>query len=1836
MNYKRLRSLMAIFVVLLMFNLPLVTSIQISNVRVTDITSHSANVQWDTDEASDSFVSYGLEKDNLRQIGDARQVTSHSLPLENLNAEQQYFYSVESSSLVDDNSGELYTFSTPEVDVTPPILEVEFPETLAGTTLELSGDSEAGATISVSDNGQAKGSVSVNEEGKFQISVSLSEIEDHTIIVTATDSSDNTVSKEAQIKVDSKRPVITLEALPKIATDRSLTINGTLSEESQYEIFVNNRSVAKDAGLVIDKTVTLKEGENQIRIVAIDNAGFETVAEFEITADLERQFITSEIERGQEYYENSANSAISGTTKPGSKVYLYVFKPTGFEYTPDFSKAREVVTADEKGEFRFDDVNFAREITDLSLEDLAPKEVPSGLQEITLFSRAGENQQQQFTYQVYLISEDDLGRAAFSDHTIRVNSCSSGDFGFAIQSVPRFQAPLRLVPQLLDDGRQEIQAVFDLQYQGSGVGGDPRTATGYTPQYTSGNFGRGGVGAGLGSYRNTAAQNQIDTEQGFRVTSIRFNKACTQSLANDDKYGVGCRILPNSPQVVRNNDGTKYYVTWKLAATKSFSKAEDDFWNEFKNRQLNFPLKVEVNYQEREGDNKWSTPKIQSSCYNLGYQVDIPIDSKNLIPDFLANEGVDALNWTITQLQTVRPILEKVYIVTAAVAMGTFLLRLAARWSRIVTSKSEAYFSVIKPKLAADKAGETFDEAGKCPADQTKLYLQDTIKNWCNLIGKNKYATNIPEVVAINCNNPEALKEHTLEERCPSTASAWKLESSLNTAYRWTWDRSFCRAVPASWTSSERLDQIGTSILKQQQCAVTGRGVPLTRRENCQELVRTQIINTAVVKKDSVTSAVSQVQAKTGGVCWQDAEGTLYYNKPDSQDPIATKNGIWKLTPVGSILQDIKSEKDVLIAYKPQGSSDFIVGRDVACQDVCRSNSGKEQYSYVEDSGEYKNGCFDEEIVGGKTILRRGDQKIPENSYSGGYTKDCFIKGYDPDDSKTARDIVKDNNPPQFQQCVCRGTQGDKTIYEDSSDANFIRTAIPEDEGNAESFSYRQDRVFRESKQSIGTYYPEIRYYSGRDVSGAFGANYLIDYISTSGDNSDKLHEVNPHTQLIGRWQSVCMSGILKDIKLLENILTGMRNCLVSAKFTGLQDAGACKTLFTQHVCGLLYKGIAYLNNQCSPITIEDEVNEGNIFGDAGQVIKEGFAAIPKALDSSIADVLEDYGNAKLNEYFRAGAQGFAQSMCLYAFGVEFPLFSTDFLLDAAYSFPTKSTVLLGPRERELSTFNPAKQTAVFNYNIGGIILPGCNIRNWKISLKCIGPEDRKFPGVDTSCGGEGCDCLNAQGLSNTGGGRERLLMSDSNLKSGDLFSIPLESPQRIDSVYRYDHVKVELFLDPNEKSPESCFEDGYWDGSKGVYYEPLVDTSPPAQFSCTANLLTGQFRCPEIGELFGFGGTYLEEPFISCWNKETNTWTSCDAPNLYVIGDQIRVGVHLNQDSKAACLKRTVSPPLAGVQTNPPYIIPLQANTPGQLIVPNVLTTVDGSMFGATRSGLQSDENDNRACTFNFKDQTADVESASYRITFFDKGNGNYEVELPSDVRPRNTNYGVSGNKLTFQDNPSLSITNINRAELAMGGLVIDNIIGNENDFRADLANNKNYCQYRIGATRLSSQQLNTRKVTVQFQLLEADESGSCFNAHRPIKSNLGRPSASRQITIQKEAVASLQNTGIKEQFNRQNYRQVLLSVNDVLNQRRGNLANIMAIYYGTASVILLAEAEKGQGEGRYDREIDNFLSLFFRRESGVLLLDPIEVSGNEFEKIKKYMCEIDQKYGGNYQNEC
>jgi len=1795
---------LVLLVIALFLNLPIVTALEISNVRVNVISSTEAEVLWETDEPANSLVNYGLSQQNLNPVGDASAVSEHRVEIAALTPASTYYYKVQSGSVVDDNAGSLYSFSTPAPDTTPPELKVEIPKAVAGNNLDLSGTAENSATVRAYVNGAQLQSTTAIGGSFTLIAIPLESNLESMVKIEAVDAAGNNASVEGKIFADTSKPALQLTALPEITGEKKITLTGTISEASSYEVFMDNQSAAKGEGTTLKADLSLEEGENIILIVIKDAAGWVTEEEIIIVSDTKAPTIEFDFAKGKEYYQGNAETDISGTTEPGATVFLYVFRPLTADFTPAFDKAWEEVTADGNGAFTFSEVNF--EHPPISLKDLAPKEVPQGLQQESIFRIEQVQAAQKFTYHVYLIAEDRSGKAGYAKKQVTLNTCYSSDFDFDVQSLARFQAPLRLNPTLLDDGRESVTAVFNLSYRGSGV--------------------------------------STQGQDAFEILSVDFRKACTQGMLEDDATKIGCVIFPEVPQKTPNGQQTAWYITAPVLTTEKFSEKKSEFWDEFSKRQIVFPLKITINYRENLGGGKLGEKKTQVSCQDLAYFIDIPVDSEDMLPDFIAEEGLDAIEFTIDKIDIVLPYLEKAILVTGVAWIASFVGRLATRYTRIVSSKLEYYFT--KTKAPEEQ----------CPSDQEKYYFKSEIDHWDKL--KNSWPEFDTRGLRSGWDSIE--KDTSLDTLCPTTTGLWKAEAALDQAYRWTGDRVLCRTVPAGWTADKEKEDIDAVIAAQNQCAASGRGIPLRERENCGELIEK---NTNIANPNAKTTALLK---KGEFTCYIDNKNILYYANQNSATPLQNGGSIVRLQQVhdfGLTLQqtELYAGGSDLLAYRAPGSDQYIIGQDVSCQQAC-TNTAKPGYrpwiergakDALDGKGNPVQGCFRETIDAKGEIVLIGagapgsETVVGQSQFRAGYTNDCFIDyragaslgaGVDagnlknttcnihddckafpgalcisgscaapPESGVTPKGTSADGKTTGLMQCVCTKTEEKPHSYPG------VRIAAKEQNGIAEDWSYHQDRVFFESNKKFGTYYPEWRYYGGRDFSSAFGADYLLDYLN----DKREVPTVSPNTQFLGAYQTMCLSRIRAHLITLRSILEGLRNCIQEAKYTGLQDAGVCKTIFTQQVCGLVYKAIAYFVNQCTPNDLKDE--DKGVLGGVGEVVDASFSSIGEAMQSSIDDVQRDYDNAVLNQYFAGGAQGLTESMCMAAFGYDWPL-GADFILDAAYAVPGKTTAHVLPAHRELSTFDPTTGNAVYNYEVGAMILPGCRIQSYDVYLKCIGPDDNpNRPGV--FCGGDqACDCLfttqatpAAERIHNLDGGR------GFDLAQNSFQSVPILSPQRVNKPFRFDHVVIDLKLAQGFNA-DTCFDDGYEDGK---FYFRINDVSPPGLGVCQIDTFTGKYQCPDLVSMFGGGqGAYLQDPYVSCFNAKTQSWAPCTTPNIFTKGEEIKVRANAVSDGKKYCVKMSST----GLPQENVQIRQLPEGIPGTFPVDMFLGTVNEGLFsGASTTVVWNGGDQSCERTLNLVNlQSGDVATANLRFIFQKLEGDAYRITMPEGVTVVAGNgYGVSGALLTKDGRQELSSLEVRQAVFDHKGVRFSNAIGAPTGGTS--------CEYQVRKAAGTQFAQNEKSISVTAELYLPDAVGNCYNydQRQRVKSTAGKNPWTQQITLRLEPLISVLASKIYQDFINKNYANVIGVAEGLIARKAADIQEVEGFYYLVAGKIAQAEDQsKVSWKIAFKDDVCYLIDLFKIRKAknNETLPDyPADVKNRaEYKKVDAYFGEI------------
>jgi beta-lactamase superfamily II metal-dependent hydrolase len=133
-----------------------VTPPVISAVQAANITTTSADIQWNTDEDSDSFVEYGTSSGNYTDSeSDSAMVTSHSVTLSNLSPSTTYYYRVKSTDASNNTAtSSEYYFTTQS--------QQQMISTISMTTGTHGKNTYATATITVTSGGSPVSSAVVD------------------------------------------------------------------------------------------------------------------------------------------------------------------------------------------------------------------------------------------------------------------------------------------------------------------------------------------------------------------------------------------------------------------------------------------------------------------------------------------------------------------------------------------------------------------------------------------------------------------------------------------------------------------------------------------------------------------------------------------------------------------------------------------------------------------------------------------------------------------------------------------------------------------------------------------------------------------------------------------------------------------------------------------------------------------------------------------------------------------------------------------------------------------------------------------------------------------------------------------------------------------------------------------------------------------------------------------------------------------------------------------------------------------------------------------------------------------------------------------------------------------------------------------------------------------------------------------------------------------------------------------------------------------------------------------------------------------------------------------
>ena len=455
-----------------------------------------------------------------------------------------------------------------------------------------------------------------------------------------------------------------------------------------------------------------------------------------------------------------------------------------------------------------------------------------------------------------------------------------------------------------------------------------------------------------------------------------------------------------------------------------------------------------------------------------------------------------------------------------------------------------------------------------------------------------------------------------------------------------------------------------------------------------------------------------------------------------------------------------------------------------------------------------------------------------------------------------------------------------------------------------------------------------------------------------------------------------------------------------------------------------------------------------------------------------------------------------------------------------------------------------------------------------------------------------------------------------------------------MDSNYRYDHVVVELKLDPFE-DPDKCYDDGYKDGK---FYFPITDISRPAEFLCQAQPLTGKYQCPELLSAFGAGsGAYLEDPFITCFDKNTNAWAGCDTPNIFTKGDAIKVRAHVQTDGQQYCLQWKAQG--LGPEPRLEYPRPLPQNLPGAFTPEINLGSVGPQLFSGTVNTLVRSADSDPSCSTNIQYDsfpTGQITPKSYRFNFAKEADGKYRVTVDAasgiSVDPGST-FKIDGGMIKDSGNQELlSGDQLSSIPFILDGFKVRGLIGSP----LGTTPGRTSCVYQSQAASGAGLTQNQKQISVTAQLYLPDAGGGCNNPKVVIRPPVfGEAQHTQTITVQLEPIQTLIASRMHQEFLNNNCQYVQENAKNTIDQKKNDFANAQALYYSIACYIKDGGTE---WTNRFRTEITSLLQIFFLRKyaydatRGQPYPDalPTDVKNTaEYAKMENYLCCVADKLG-------
>ncbi|SDK26509.1 S8 family peptidase [Sediminibacillus albus] len=196
-------------------------------------------------------------------------------------------------------------------------------------SITVEGSASPSTTLTVYNNGEEAASTPVTDEGKFSVEITLNEGANELTAVSSTENGSTDPSEPVLITLDQQRPNLTITSPEdgEKTNKEVVSVTGVVEEENLDKVVINGQRADVTEDGEYSKRILLNEGENEIKVRAVDKAGNAQVKTITVDAKTTAPAISNVTPEEDTNLQAGESVMIEFDAEPGLDATFYIKMP---------------------------------------------------------------------------------------------------------------------------------------------------------------------------------------------------------------------------------------------------------------------------------------------------------------------------------------------------------------------------------------------------------------------------------------------------------------------------------------------------------------------------------------------------------------------------------------------------------------------------------------------------------------------------------------------------------------------------------------------------------------------------------------------------------------------------------------------------------------------------------------------------------------------------------------------------------------------------------------------------------------------------------------------------------------------------------------------------------------------------------------------------------------------------------------------------------------------------------------------------------------------------------------------------------------------------------------------------------------------------------------------------------------------------------------------------------------------------------------------------------------------------------------------------------------------